>query len=492
MDKAKILIERHVQWLVLALAFLYVGFTVWDYVWNPPLTVNLPPAKNVKPGDIDETIRTTKVVPLLQEIDNKVVSAPKVTDVLTDFDDRLNEKRTEVVDMKNLWDAPSWNPGIQRGGGGGGGPIVAVSVLPDLPPAIFKASSIRRTVIMAPGRKDIAYWSGRFTIDSNALANAVAQAFAKPGIPPNLFQTEFASIELLREEQKPDGSWTDPAIIKPLYVLQQFPAADAPLTEWFNYRHWMDQNQATIANPPFLKTAADAEPWLEPGAVPPEMAPKIVPGQPAVPRPPGNPAAVGAPAANPNGQPNGGFNAIVQPVDPTIIVHDVTIEEGKAYRYSVRYKLYNPLFNNKVFAVPAVAGQFAMSGPDPVKDNGPKPVAWSGPIAVEPSSYVFVTKINQFTGQASFDIFEWKDGRWHPSSVPLNKPLTAGDPISGNKGVSKYILVDVRKDTRNAEPNYAIVMDGTGVLQSRNVRDDAADPIYVKLKQQAGAAAVAR
>ncbi|HZK80323.1 MAG TPA: hypothetical protein VFC46_04630, partial [Humisphaera sp.] len=114
MDKAKIFLERHVQWLVLALAFLYVGYTVWQYVWIPPLTVNLLPAKNVKPGDIDDTIKTSKVLPLQREIDNKVVAAPKVTDVLTEFDDRLNEKRTEVVDMKNLWDAPSTGSGTFR------------------------------------------------------------------------------------------------------------------------------------------------------------------------------------------------------------------------------------------------------------------------------------------------------------------------------------------------------------------------------------------
>ncbi|HWE02578.1 MAG TPA: hypothetical protein VG326_09230 [Tepidisphaeraceae bacterium] len=494
MDKVKNFLERHVQWLVLAIALLYVGYTVWNYIWLPPLAVNIGPVKTVKPGDVDETIDNAQVKPLLKEIDNKTVTAPKVTDVLSEFDDRLNERRTEIVRMNNLWDAPFADPGTHHLNQGGGA-IVKVNVLPTLPPAVFKAQTIRRTVVMAPGRKDTAYWSGKFTIDSNALAQAVAAAFNKPGIPPNLFRTEFVQVELLREEQSPSGTWSAPLTIKPLAILQPLPADSAPLDEKFNFQHWMDQNQASIAHPPFLPTAPDVEPWLEPGAAPPAVGAGRGAGQPGASRPGGNPAAVGAepPAANPDGQP-GGFNAILQPADPTIIVHDTTIEEGKTYRYSVKYKLYNPLFNNRVFATPDIAAQFAISGPDPIAAKDA--VAWSGPAAIEPSTYVFATKINQFTGQAWFDVFEWKDGRWHwTKSLPV-KPLTPGDPIAGAEGVSKFVLVDVRKDMRNTEPSYAIAMDGNGMLQSRNARDDAADPKYATLKLQAvgpgPAAAIAR
>ena len=81
-------------------------------------------------------------------------------------------------------------------------------------------------------------------------------------------------------------------------------------------------------------------------------------------------------------------------------------------------------------------------------------------------------------------IFEWKDGRWHQTAPDRVKMLTPGDPISGNQAVSKYILVDIRKDTRNREPDYAIVMDGNGNLQARTERDDAANPIFAKLKAQ--------
>ena len=99
---------------------------------------------------------------------------PKVTDVLTDFDDRLNERRTQIVDMTNPWTATVSNQ-MPRSGPTTPGAVTKVGNLPELPPAVFKAESVRRTVLMSPGRKDTAYWSGRFTIDSNALAAAVAR-----------------------------------------------------------------------------------------------------------------------------------------------------------------------------------------------------------------------------------------------------------------------------------------------------------------------------
>ena len=75
MDKAKLFIEKHIQWLVLVIALLYVGYTVFTYVWKAPLTVNLGRLKDVKPADIDPTINSTQIAPLLKDIENRVVSA---------------------------------------------------------------------------------------------------------------------------------------------------------------------------------------------------------------------------------------------------------------------------------------------------------------------------------------------------------------------------------------------------------------------------------
>jgi hypothetical protein len=289
------------------------------------------------------------------------------------------------------------------------------------------------------------------------------------------------------------GAWSAPVSIQPLYLLEKCPGDVAKLPkdllEFGKFQLWMDKNQPTISQPSFLKTAADVEPWMPPGGA----APAGAVGAPPAPAP-GVPAAV-APAANPNAaQPNGGFNALAQIGNISIIAHDITIEEGKSYRYAVRYKFYNPLFNKQVFAQAPIDSTFAISSPDPIQINNPK--AWSGPISAEPSSYVFVTKINPVTGHVWFDVFEWKNGHWHWTKAEQNKQgLIPGDPIAGGQGVSKFMLVDVRKELRELrnvpDPFYSIVMDAAGDLQARNTRDDAADPIYNRLKAQAVGAGAA-
>ena len=49
-----------------------------------------------------------------------------------------------------------------------------------------------------------------------------------------------------------------------------------------------------------------------------------------------------------------------------VSVNDATLEEGKTYRYAVRYRLYNPLFDVAGQAVPHVANTTdVLSSPDP-------------------------------------------------------------------------------------------------------------------------------
>ena len=195
--------------------------------------------------------------------------------------------------------------------------------------------------------------------------------------------------------------------------MKDFPPGERlPQQNKFECQHWMDQNQAMIASPPFPKTAPDAEPLSR------ARRPAARSGRAACAsgRPGGWTAATrssgragrtacpqAAPAANPRRRSriSSGFNPpILQPTDPESDhrprYHHP--EEGKTYRYALRYRLFNPLFNNKAFAQPAVAAQFAIAGPDPVKKIDPKAIAWSGPVAIEPSTYVFVRKINPVFG----------------------------------------------------------------------------------------------
>lgn len=490
MQKVTAFLEKYVQWLVLVFAVLYVGYTVYYYVVIPPLTVALAPGVIAKPGDVDPRIKTTQADPLDKEIHDKTVKAPAVKDVLSEFFDRLDEKRIELADMTVNWDAQH----VLFGTGVSSGPKVAgpkIIGLPQLPPAEFKAMSTSRTVLAA-GNADIAYVSMLFKINNAQLFADVNAAFG--GGPPNIFQTpEFAEVVLLREEQTPAGGWGPAKVIAPLAInnVQPCPPDNAKMDVKLKYRVWMDNNQQAIAHPKFFDIASGAPAWTAPGAA--ALAPGAQPLQPgaaAIAPQPLNPlrpaaVAVGAPGA---------FNGLAPAVmveDPSILVHDTTIEEGKTYRYAVSYKLYNPLFTAKAWAAPAVANALTIPGPNPLAPGGDA-LAWSGTVQVEPSVYVFVTKIRHFSGQADFDVFEWKGGHWNPSK---SKKLEAGDPIDGNGGKANphYTVVDVRKDPGDKkEPTYVLLLNDRGELEPRTVDDDGANPKYATLKQQAGAAALAR
>ncbi|MDB5302393.1 MAG: hypothetical protein JWO87_4056, partial [Phycisphaerales bacterium] len=172
--------------------------------------------------------------------------------------------------------------------------------------------------------------------------------------------------------------------------------------------------------------------------------------------------------------------------DIQILAHDITVEQGKTYRYALSYKLVNPLFgffdNNAPPAAPNLMNTFALASP-PVEAKNEK--VWGKPVAVEPRTKLWVTNVNVYGGKATFDVFMWTDGRYHQQTV---KDISPGDPI----GPSLWTVVDVRNDLRSKADSYVIVMDPKGNLFRRDAVSDKANPEHEKLKALATAAAAAR
>jgi hypothetical protein len=240
--------------------------------------------------------------------------------------------------------------------------------------------------------------------------------------------------------------------------------------------------------------------------VPPAPSPALInpTGGPIAPM--GRPGIGDAPGGF--GNPAGGqigLNPGLALANAQILVHDATLQEGKTYRYAVRYKLYNPMFDKPALAIPDVAAKFDIDSPDPSDPKGfPKPTPpelpidpeklWTEPVTVESLSRIFVQDIQLTNTRVELVVYTWKDGRWNERMVKQKMP---GDPIMAGKDgkdPTPWTVVDVRKDLHSSPPEpYVLLMDNTGALMRRTVAEDQASPDLAKLKAQAagGAAAAA-
>lgn len=558
MDKLVPFLEKYVQWLVLGIAALYVGYTAFAYLYEQPLAGKLS-GQTVTPGTIDPAIKTALVDPLAQAMkptdDEKAgkFDAPLVTDVQGLFDKMLGEQNAPVLAFNNV-NVASTHTDVQALTSSPVGPKVPqVDQMPALALATPDAVSTGRTVILvdapeaggaaapavpaadagaggAPAapvqvRKDTDYVSVLFTIDREKMLAEVNRIYKD--LPPNTFSTEWVQVEFLRQEMQPDGSWGPVTVVPPLASnnVLPYPGDSSTVQALFDYKNWLDDesHQQLLSNPPFCPTAPDAPQWVAPGvavvdqgaapgaAAAAEMQQRALEEQrqreliqrqqflrrtrqptgmesrPSSYGPP-PPPIVGPGSTPPTAPPqiftpqpnvNSGQNVfdVAQGNKLQILAHDISIEEGRTYRYAARYRLFNPLFQKAVYATKKVADQFAIISPDPAVDlNG---AGWTKPISVEPSEHVYVTRLSSFRDTATFDIYYWKDGKWVKSSTTT---LSPGDSIRDIKGAGgRWTLVDVRKDASSLDKQYVVVMDDHGQLQNRDEADDKASPDRAKL-----------
>ncbi len=267
MKKLLPFLEKHVQWLVLCLALLYVGYMAYAYIVTPPVAQTLGArATLVTPATVDTTILKDGIEPMDAEIKNPTVASPKLPDVLKDFSTRLNMKEIDVLALNNPWDGSHVPAGTMGNDVHIAGTLI--DHLPAVPPALPDSTSQGWTVVTSPARHDLAYASIKFKIDAAALDKEVKAAFNANGnnAAQNLSLSEFVQVELLREERQKDGLWGPPTVVSqlPIYELMKIPPPTAGLKESATFTQWMESHQDVIAHPAFLPTAADAPPWIAP------------------------------------------------------------------------------------------------------------------------------------------------------------------------------------------------------------------------------------
>jgi hypothetical protein len=180
------------------------------------------------------------------------------------------------------------------------------------------------------------------------------------------------------------------------------------------------------------------------GGMPPGMGQGGAPGGMVDPYGSGMPGAGAGAGMAQGGAAGGGGDARIDVTalgeDIVVIAHDDSVQPGKTYRYRLRYRILNPVYKAFQAAPPDLTKRFAIAA---------EYSAWTKPVTIRPQVEFFLAKVGN--GKASFDVFQWREGKWQKRTIEVNP----GDAI----GATGFAVVDVRGSGNKA---YGLVMDRTG------------------------------
>lgn len=291
MEKVTDFLEKNVQWIVLSIALLFVGYMAYQHILQPPHVVEIG-SKTLKPGEVNEAIvqgpvqriKEDAAKPAPELIPNDFVSAfvqrmnfetpqyaqvfeplpsglfPGKGDVATPPEDRPDAP--VVVDISNLPKPP-----VPTGVETAADRMVAKIADMDAKPARNRADAVVEKEF------DVDWVTVGAKIDARALQTAFEKAFKVEDAPDELFQTRFLRVEMERQELMPDGSWGNSKMIAPLKIhkMKPFPGPDATEKEKLEYLDWVEENGGMIATPAFYEWAKGPQ-WYPPGTEKPELA----------------------------------------------------------------------------------------------------------------------------------------------------------------------------------------------------------------------------
>ena len=297
MEKVVEFIEKHVQWLALGLGVLWLGWMGWKYVITPPAAVEIA-GERLTAGRVDKKTVEKAVTPLQAEMNRSEAPEMPVENFAAGFQSTMNYDGKEPVMLATtLWprnepikiDVPRL-PGTPEPGPGGDVGPPRVALLPaNPPPAVPADVVVGRSTIVPPviaGQPAVAPPAGQVAAPAQPVLNQnvdkdwVTQSFkipvheigkqfvaAKimPGAP--FATTVFLQVELIRQEQSPDGAWANETVIKPLENGMQrvpYPAPNAGRNLEHTYLNWAVANQGDILEPAFYQVA-QGDPWRRPG-----------------------------------------------------------------------------------------------------------------------------------------------------------------------------------------------------------------------------------
>jgi hypothetical protein len=606
MQKIVGLLEKNVQWLVLALGGAYMLWMIWSYVFTAPVSVDVG-GRSLAPGEVDDHVYREKAQ-LLDEQMRRTVAVPNVTppDPVQSFMAAL-ENRTNFGTLPPVvFTPPTGKLEVLASAGGDAAaqPNDAGAAKVEKLPAIAAATDLKarrgRSTVAIPDPAgqveptlgnlgpvrilDKDWVSVRYLIGKDALA----KSFEEAKVPQFFMKTLILRAELVRQEKQPDGSWGSETVLAPLRgsKLQPYPAPSDRVA-MAQYNEWARANQQEILQPAFygvtkgdqwgvpgeeLNEATSSVPfdprnYLDPksdlskltkeqkdqvlaarreAAAEADRQRREQRGQPRQRQPsggeggefgpgggqrgggrgpgfqasdpdrprnyqvpnegqprgfqpgggefgpsgaefsPGAPNQQQSPAFNPANFPipNGDFDPRAVDKDLTGWAHDDSVEPGKIYRYKIRYRVKNPVYQTfNVTSPQALAEQFDLISIDS---------EWTHDVSVPALTSFFIA--NNFDADSArsvkFDVFKFQDGVLHTQSF-----VAAPGDVIGRKDKTVdfntgWTVVDIRRDLRSSG-SYVLLTDSTGRLEQRLYDVDKNDPELKKLRQQAGAQAAA-
>jgi hypothetical protein len=178
------------------------------------------------------------------------------------------------------------------------------------------------------------------------------------------------------------------------------------------------------------------------------------------------------------------LNTKTQPLVP-FAFWDETVEPGHEYRYQVRVRYVNPVFqwryglkDKEMAKLPTLDSEW---------------VSVPNPVTVNADLAFFVMSGGRGANTASFRIFKRTAGRWYQTGaeVPIGTNVAGIVRVIGERPTPTPVEVDTGwrvVDIASQPTERVVLIDGSGKMITREPAADRDDPNYIKLQQEAKAA----
>jgi hypothetical protein len=283
MDKVKKFLEAHVQWVALALAAAFLGWTVYGYVLQKPASSAVGNVPTASPGDIPHIIWDGPGQQVKGDLEGKEVPkdiGPKVNYPQVAIDARNGNSPAVAIHLPTPWTPipVDDNINIDKGAGTNQGP--KITALPDAPPLVNLLISKGHSNVPAPLPPQIAgapapqgnqvqavdkIW---LTVEGTVQTAKLAESFKKVGIAQGspFSSTCMFRVILIRQERLLDGSWGPDTEIGPLDISQlvPLPPIDAAPMDQKDYQDFAEKSVVPICTPAFYQVL-QGDVWYEPG-----------------------------------------------------------------------------------------------------------------------------------------------------------------------------------------------------------------------------------
>ena len=288
MDKALEILEQYCQWIAVGIGGLFLGLMAWTYGLMTPVSVP-DGSSTVTPGEVDDAVNRRFAQDLKTAIDNTSVPTPpadKATILTTGDIGTLPPPTLAGLSVLAFDSRPAEIKKLQEDNAGVA--LVRVTQLPTVPPSTVSEALAKRATIdpavqnvagqppvtpaaapagpsgtpVAPKLVDINYARISYTIDPAEID----KAFAAQKVPNNL-TTSVLAVQLMRQEQKPDGTWTDAVAVSTAKVsAPTWQAPDANVVgpaAIAQFRTWAENGdgQTAILRPAFYTVTLGEGPW---------------------------------------------------------------------------------------------------------------------------------------------------------------------------------------------------------------------------------------